>query len=449
MKGDLTDLAHRPTHDEAASSWYDHSSGRRVSTDTVVVEALRSQYPNLNLTIVPQYSCNLLAYAAAGHATTTAIDTDKDHLAWRQYLPPARRLDHQQGALVNQVLFGKYLYKWQGKEFVVYFINGRDGSAYFPNITNQYVLSSTPEITNQLIVAAGKYGSELHNEVWVFDKGFWQKSADLWDSVQSASWDDVILEEKMKSAIINDVEGFFNSRATYRKLKVPWKRGIIYYGPPGNGKTISIKAMMHSLYKRKEPIPTLYVRTLASFGGPEYALSLIFSRARQTAPCYLVFEDLDSIVSDGVRSYFLNEVDGLQNNDGILMVGSTNHLDQLDPGISKRPSRFDRKYYFPIPNLAERVQYCKYWQHKLSDNKDIEFPDKLCVAIAKITDGFSFAYMQEAFVAALLAIAAGGDKPDSDATEDDEGDGDLESLLLWREIKKQVQLLKDEFDKGE
>ncbi|KAL2353023.1 hypothetical protein BJ546DRAFT_164687 [Cryomyces antarcticus] len=122
---------------------------------------------------------------------------------------------------------------------------------------------------------------------------------------------------------------------------------------------------------------------------------------------------------------------------------------QADVQVQKRPSRFDRKYYFPVPNLAERVQYCKYWQHKLSDNKDIEFPDKLCVAIAKITDGFSFAYMQEAFVAALLAIAAGGDKPDSDATEDDEGDGDLESLLLWREIKKQVQLLKDELDKGD
>ena len=61
---------------------------------------------------------------------------------------------------------------------------------------------------------------------------------------------------------------------------------------------------------------------------------MIFQKARQEAPCYLVFEDLDSIVSDNVRSYFLNEVDGLKRNDGILMVGSTNHLDRLDPGIA-------------------------------------------------------------------------------------------------------------------
>lgn len=57
----------------------------------------------------------------------------------------------------------------------------------------------------------------------------------------------------------------------------------------------------------------------------------------------MVFEDLDSVVSDDVRSYFLNAVDGIAKNDGIFMVGSTNHLDRLDPGIAKRPSRFDRK----------------------------------------------------------------------------------------------------------
>src|SRR6266480_5472516 len=78
-----------------------------------------------------------------------------------------------------------------------------------------------------------------------------------------------------------------------------------------------------------------------SFVPPEFELGEIFRKARQEAPCYLVFEDLDSLVTDRVRSYFLNEVDGLHSNDGILMVGSTNHLERLDPGIAKRPSRFD------------------------------------------------------------------------------------------------------------
>lgn len=73
----------------------------------------------------------------------------------------------------------------------------------------------------------------------MFDGGYWQKSYDLWASTQKASWDDVILEQSMKDHIIADVDDFFNSRETYEKLKVPWKRGVIYYGPPGNGKTVS------------------------------------------------------------------------------------------------------------------------------------------------------------------------------------------------------------------
>ena len=169
-----------------------------------------------------------------------------------------------------------------------------------------------------------------------------------------------------------------------------------------------------------------------------------------------MFEDLDSVVTDRLRSYFLNEVDGLASNDGILITGSTNHIDRLDPGIAKRPSRFDRKYLFPDPDLHERVKYCEYWQTKLSDNKDIDFPHKLCTAIAKITYHFSFAYIQEAFVAALLTIASReGLQPkqprfwDSDPTQspehDDDDDDELNGLLLWREIKKQIKILREEF----
>ena len=269
--------------------------------------------------------------------------------------------------------------------------------------------------------------------------------------------------------------------------------------PPGNGKTyvgpalshlfvlltlysISIKAMMHSLYARAEPIPTLYVRTLTNIYGPEHAISEIFSKARQQMPCFLVFEDLDSIVSDKIRSYFLNEVDGLLNNDGILMVGSTNHLERLDPGISKRPSRFDRKYLFPEPNMEQRIQYCEFWRQKLLDNEEIEFPVKLNKAIASITKGFSFAYMQEAFVAALLEIAkAGEDENEDEEKQESNGDKpgggpdhcsvfpscehpcqcwnercecgrradalkdeDLDKYILWREIKKVVKTLREE-----
>jgi len=124
-------------------------------------------------------------------------------------------------------------------------------------------LSSSVQATERLLLEAGRWTNSLHEEIWVFDSGRWQKSHELWESIQSAEWENVILDEDMKKSLIRDVDNFFNGRQTYQKLKVPWKRGVIYYGPPGNGKTISIKAMMHALYRRNDPIPTLYVRSLS------------------------------------------------------------------------------------------------------------------------------------------------------------------------------------------
>ena len=460
------------TRDPVYKEFYNNSTAPRINSDVVLVETLRKQYPSLHLTITASYQCNFIAYAASGHASATPIDTDNastESLKHRRYKAPARRLDGGSGVLSDSVQFGKWMYKWEGKEYILYSIAGSDGLYKSPM---SYLLGTTPIENDELMLAACAWQNSVHNSVLVFDGGYWQYSTELWQSIQKASWEDVILDAKMKKSIIGEVTKFFDSQDRYKKLRVPWKRGVIFHGPPGNGKTISIKAMMHSLYDRDEPVPTLYVRSLTSYGGPEYAISLIFNEARRMAPCFLVFEDLDSIVSDDVRSYFLNEVDGLQNNDGIMMVGSTNHLEKLDPGISKRPSRFDRKYLFPNPNMEERVKYCQFWRRKLDDNEDVVFPESLCKAIASITKGFSFAYIQEAFVAALLAIANGDAsnteemdlerpeeeseyKPCSWAVSYDlnlkravKNDDDLEKYVLWREIKKVIKTLREELKVG-
>lgn len=93
----------------------------------------------------------------------------------------------------------------------------------------------------------------------------------------------------------------------------------------------------------------------------------------------------------------------------------------------------------------------------MKSNKDIEFPDKLCRAIAEITEKFSFAYIQEAFVAALLAIAGRSKtkpaKPscetawvlvdDGQSSEVTPDEDDLDKLDLWVEMKKQVKILRE------
>ena len=98
---------------------------------------------------------------------------------------------------------------------------------------------------------------------------------------------------------------------------------------------------------------------------------------------------------------------------------------------------------FQIPTDVlqdERVLYCEYWRKKLEKKQAIDFPEELCPAIADITGDFSFAYLQEAFVATLLDIARS-----DDSGSDDEGEGDpLDKYVLWRVMKKQVQILREE-----
>ena len=242
--------------------------------------------------------------------------------------------------------------------------------------------------------------------------------------MRGASWSDVVLDPDMKAALIADVQGFFDNQALYAQYAVPWKRGIILHGVPGNGKTISIKALINALSAREDNVSSLYVKSFETKCNTEqYSIKQIFAQARRCAPCLLIFEDLDSLVDDNIRSYFLNEVDGLESNDGILMIGSTNHLDRLDPAIAKRPSRFDRKYHFKLPGEQERKLYAEYWREKLlAKNEGLEFPESLCDVVASLTEGFSFAYLKELFVMALLGMVRGFKGDDFEIVEKDEAD---------------------------
>ncbi|RMZ90405.1 hypothetical protein DV736_g2362, partial [Chaetothyriales sp. CBS 134916] len=446
-----------------ASDWFDHASAPRINTDIRLYSSIKSAHPGLELTIVPEGSANLKSYAARVGSDASIRDVPQPNhaLSWLIYSPPSKRLDGGSGDLSRKVFFDSYLYRWSGYEFLVYYVDGRDGADAYPQTQNQYIVSTAEEVpaVHTLIAAVGRWTTELHDAVWVFDRGYWQKDTGLYASIQKSHWEDIILDHELKEDLLATIQRFFSSRNEYEKLRVPWKRGLIFHGPPGNGKTVSIKATMHTLYERTPPVPTLYVKSLVSFSGPEASISQIFSRARREAPCFLIFEDLDSMITPTVRSFFLNAVDGLSENEGILMVGSTNHLDLLDPGISKRPSRFDRKYLFPDPNRSQRVRYSEYWQRKLKDNKDIEWPDILNDGFARIMTGFSFAYMQEAFVTALLELAGDGAKVGGNDDRDglvekwellelggasDDCDEELEKYLLYRKVKEQVDMLRKE-----
>ncbi|KAK5127612.1 hypothetical protein LTR85_006952 [Meristemomyces frigidus] len=390
----------------------EHCSGTRTNTELAVLEAIREIHSDKHITRVLPSSCDLLGFAKAGHASAHLTTSGDSLLSIRSYQTPGSRLEGGEGTLGDSVSFGHYEYKYHDRDLPFYSIQWDEQTRGVVKL--YYILSPKEGVddsglhsasADSLITACGKWTSELHEEIYVFDSGRWQKNRELWSAVQTSSWDDVILDPAMKETLINDVHGFFDSRAVYEEYAVPWKRGIIFHGTPGCGKTISIKALMNTLQPKN--VASLYVKSFDACQGLQYSIRTIFAQARAMAPCLLIFEDLDSLVRDEVRSYFLNEVDGLEDNNGILMIGSTNHLERLDPGISKRPSRFDRKYHYKLPSEQERILYCQYWQRKLQTNSKVEFSDELNGIVAKLTEGFSFAYMKELFVQALLAIVGG------------------------------------------
>lgn len=262
--------------DSTTRQYFEHSSAPRLSTTDVIAASLKKQYPSLECTIIhPYLPIDLLGFAYSGHGSIAPIPGDRaanvkldpsslpSSLALTAYVPPARR--DGRGVVLHEILFDKFLYKWNGQEFIVYIVDAKEGLVgAYPQGQLTFILSVSEQLTQGLILAAGKWTSDLHDEIWVYDSGYWQKSKALYESIRNASWDSVIMDPERKKAVIDDHMRFFNSRRDYEKLKVPWKRGLIYYGPPGNGKTISIKAMMNQLYHLKDPIPTLYVRSLQS-----------------------------------------------------------------------------------------------------------------------------------------------------------------------------------------
>ena len=94
-------------------------------------------------------------------------------------------------------------------------------------VTNTYQFlvheGTSEQPSKDLFVAAGGWVQALHDEIWVFNQGFWDKDEGLWEEVQKADWKDVILNEDFKTTLQKDIFGFFSSERIYLDLQIPWK----------------------------------------------------------------------------------------------------------------------------------------------------------------------------------------------------------------------------------
>ncbi|THV08367.1 P-loop containing nucleoside triphosphate hydrolase protein [Dendrothele bispora CBS 962.96] len=410
-----------PKNRDFFSSFVDQSSAKHSHPGVAAANLVRKFHPGYS--VVSTSNASVLGFPEAKCISMK----DNPLFTSTIFIALSRSSAPIPGSLVDRVRLGSFNVSWQDYEFILYVIEYPMG---FGIATENLILHDGPEEhARQLVLNAGLWGNALHNEIWVFNQGFWQKDAGLWYEIQKADWKDVILKEEFKKSLKKDVYGFFESEQLYKDLGIPWKRGLILHGPPGNGKTISLKTIMKTCDALG--YAPLYVKSFTSYFGDEYSMEVVFGKARQLAPCVIILEDLDSLINDSNRSFFLNQLDGLEGNDGLLVIGTTNHFDRLDPGISTRPSRFDRKYLFDDPDQEERVLYVRYWQNKLKDRKSVPFPDSLVQEVADATDKFSFAYLKEVFVSSLVLMAG---------YENDEDRPSFRSILMdqIKQLRKQL-----------
>ncbi|NJM71316.1 MAG: ATP-binding protein [Scytonema sp. RU_4_4] len=292
---------------------------------------------------------------------------------------------------------------WKGHQLDIILISFQEG---YCKTKYYWILADSKDIAEKFFAAVCEWNSEVRSEILVFEDGYWSKNEELFESIQNATFDNLILPSTLKQEIQDDLTNFFALRETYEAYGLPWKRGILFIGSPGNGKTHAVKALINKIQQ-----PCLYVKSFKSeYSNPHHNIREVFQRARQSAPCILVLEDLDSLVEEENRSFFLNELDGFAANLGIVILATTNHPDRIDPAILNRPSRFDRKYYFELPALSERLAYINLWNNKFKPT--MRLSEATISQIAQMTNGFSFAYLKELFVSSMIlwmqAMEVGG-----------------------------------------
>ena len=216
----------------------------------------------------------------------------------------------------------------------------------------------------------------------------------------------LILPSQTKQDIIAEIESFIKGKQAYTELGLQWKRGIVLYGPAGNGKTSAIRAIsnyfglqMMDLSRRLNQggEPCLASESCAgkSIGGLDIRniVRVLYPKIRKPILYYL--EDLDKQVAGGngtdipkMRlSSLLNVIDGVDEIDGALFIATTNYANELAEALMSRPGRFDSIYEIGLPEHEQIMEMFNL--HKLTVNG--QSPEKL----ARDLKGYSMAFIEE------------------------------------------------------
>jgi len=207
------------------------------------------------------------------------------------------------------------------------------------------------------------------------------------------SWNEMTLAHEVTSLLREDFEFFVDNKKWFQRAQLPYRRGYLLHGPPGNGKTTAIRCMM-SAYGL-----TAYTIRLFDRESDDASLNDLFTRALKNSPAIVLLEDIDRAFPRTGKSecgislqHLLNTLDGIATGEGIIVVATANEPVLLDPAILKRPGRFDRTVFFGAPDPPMRASYFKQRVPSL-------LADSL-ETLADASEGFSYAQLRETYIIA-------------------------------------------------
>ena len=220
--------------------------------------------------------------------------------------------------------------------------------------------------------------------------------------VPNVKWEDIGGLEETKRELQEMVRYPIEHRHLFERFGMQASRGVLFYGPPGCGKTLMAKAIANECGANFISVKGPELLNMW-FGGSEANVRNLFDKARAASPCILFFDEMDSIArargagggggssetSDRVINQILSEIDGMGSGKTLFIIGATNRPDILDPGIM-RPGRLDQLIYIPLPDRDSRISIFKANLRKSPIADDVSMEQ-----LADATEGFSGADITE------------------------------------------------------
>lgn len=197
--------------------------------------------------------------------------------------------------------------------------------------------------------------------------------------------------------IIDDVHNFWSddTKNKFSEYQTVYKRGIIVYGPPGNGKSYMIQIIIADLVKMGGVVIALDTVDCVHY-FVRFAQS--FRKIEPKRPLIVILEDIDNVIDagSGVLSALMNILDGINQIDNVVYLATTNYVEKLQERISNRPSRFDRVYLIGTPDRDVREYFINN-KMQASDLKKIDMEKWL-----DATDGLSLSHIKELIVSVVI-----------------------------------------------